>query len=372
MDKSSTPRALAGIRVLDLSRVLAAPLAAQWLGDLGADVIKIERPGSGDESRTYGPPFLTDRDGNITDTAAFYLSCNRSKKSVTVDHSTPEGQALIRDLASKSDVVLENFRAGALKKYNLDYASLALVNPRLVYCSVTGFGQDGPYAKRPGYAGIAILAALRHRDAAGEGQHIDLSLLDCSLASLSHFAMNYLVSGVVPTRRGNGGFGGVPSQAFQTKDRGIFIVAGTDKQFSALCKAVGRLDLFADSRFKTTAGRIENRSALLSLLEEVFKTRTQLQWLELLEAADISVGPVNELADVFANPQIQHRKMLVETEHALAGTIRLLANPMRLSKTPVTDYPAPPLMGQHTREVLATVLGLDAAQLDNLAQKHVI
>jgi crotonobetainyl-CoA:carnitine CoA-transferase CaiB-like acyl-CoA transferase len=407
MDKSSTPRALAGIRVLDLSRVLAAPLAAQWLGDLGADVIKIERPGSGDESRTYGPPFLTDRDGKITGTAAFYLSCNRNKKSVTVDHSTPEGQALIRDLASKSDVVLENFRAGALKKYNLDYASLALVNPRLVYCSVTGFGQDGPYAKRPGYdgifqamgglmsvsghpdepmkvgismvdiltslyAGIAILAALRHRDAAGEGQHIDLSLLDCGLASLSHFAMNYLVSGVVPTRRGNGGFGGVPSQAFQTKDRGIFIVAGTNKQFSALCMAVGRLDLIADPRFNTTAGRIENRSALLPLLDEVFKTRTQLQWLELLEAADISVGPVNELADVFANPQIQYRKMLVETEHALAGTIRLLANPMRLSKTPVTDYSAPPLMGQHTREVLATVLGLDAARLDTLAQKHVI
>ena len=407
MDKSSTPRALAGIRVLDLSRVLAAPLAAQWLGDLGADVIKIERPGSGDESRTYGPPFLTDRDGKITDTAAFYLSCNRSKKSVTVDHSTPEGQALIRDLASKSDVVLENFRAGALKKYSLDYASLALVNPRLVYCSVTGFGQDGPYAKRPGYdgifqamgglmsvsghpdepmkvgismvdiltslyAGIAILAALRYRDATGEGQHIDLSLLDCSLASLSHFAMNYLVSGVVPTRRGNGGFGGVPSQAFQTKDRGIFIVAGTDKQFSALCKAVDRLDLFADPRFNTTAGRIENRVALLPLLNEVFKTRTQLQWLELLEAADISVGPVNELADVFADPQIQHRKMLVETEHALAGTIRLLANPMRLSKTPVTEYLAPPLMGQHTREVLGTVLGLDAAQLDTLAEKRVI
>jgi crotonobetainyl-CoA:carnitine CoA-transferase CaiB-like acyl-CoA transferase len=407
MSTSPGPRSLAGIRVLDLSRVLAAPLAAQWLGDLGAEVIKIERPGSGDESRTYGPPFLKDRDGNVTDTAAFYLCCNRGKKSVTVDHSTPEGQALIRALAEKSDVVLENFRAGTLKKYGLDYAALAAVNPKLVYCSVTGFGQDGPYAKRPGYdgifqamgglmsvsgypdepmkvgismvdilaslyAGIAILAALRHRDATGEGQHIDLSLLDCSLASLSHFAMNYLVSGVVPERRGNGGFGGVPSQAFETKDRRIFVVAGTNKQFSAFCKAAGRMDLFADPRFNTTAGRIENRPALLEVLVHVFKTRTQRVWLELLEAADVPVGPVNELSDVFADPQIQHRKMLVETEHPLAGRITLLANPMRLSKTPITEYAAPPLMGQHTREVLASVLGFDAARLDSLAQKQVI
>ena len=407
MSIPTTPRALSGIRILDLSRVLAAPLAAQWLGDLGAEVIKIERPGSGDESRTYGPPFLKDRDGNVTDTAAFYLSCNRGKKSVTVDHSTPEGQALIRELAAKSDVVLENFRAGALKKYGLDYASLALVNPRLVYCSVTGFGQDGPYAKRPGYdgifqamgglmsvsgypddpmkvgismvdiltslyAGIAILAALRHRDVSGEGQHIDMSLLDCGLASLSHFAMNYLVSGEVPTRRGNGGFGGVPSQAFQCKDRRVFIVAGNNKQFSAFCKAAGCMHLFEDPRFNSTAGRIENRPALLPLLDEVFKERTQAEWLELLDAADVPAGPVNELPEVFANPQIQHRKMLVETEHPLAGTIRLLANPMRLSKTPVTDYPAPPLMGQHTREVLGAVLGLDAMQLDALAQKQVI
>ena len=407
MSTPTTPRALSGIRILDLSRVLAAPLAAQWLGDLGAEVIKIERPGSGDESRTYGPPFLKDRDGNITDTAAFYLSCNRGKKSVTVDHSTPEGQALIRELAAKSDVVLENFRAGALKKYGLDYTSLALVNPRLVYCSVTGFGQDGPYAKRPGYdgifqamgglmsvsgypddpmkvgismvdiltslyAGIAILAALRHRDVSGEGQHIDMSLLDCGLASLSHFAMNYLVSGEVPTRRGNGGFGGVPSQAFQCKDRRVFIVAGNNKQFSAFCKAAACMHLFEDPRFNSTAGRIENRPALLPLLDEVFMGRTQAEWLELLDAADVPAGPVNELPEVFANPQIQHRKMLVETEHPLAGTIRLLANPMRLSKTPVTDYPAPPLMGQHTREVLGAVLGLDAMQLDALAQKQVI
>lgn len=401
------PRALAGVRILDLSRVLAAPLAAQWLGDLGAEVIKVERPGSGDESRTYGPPFLKDREGNATDTAAFYLACNRGKKSVTVDHSTAEGQELIRELARRSDVVLENFRAGALRKYGLDYASLAQVNPRLVYCSVTGFGQDGPYAKRPGYdgifqamgglmsvsgypddpmkvgismvdiltslyAGIAILAALRHRDASGEGQHIDLSLLDCGLASLSHFAMNYLVSGQVPERRGNGGFGGVPSQAFQCKDRRVFIVAGNNKQFTAFCEAAGCTELLEDVRFNSTAGRIQNRTQLLPLLDAVFKTRTQAEWLELLDAADVPAGPVNELPEVFANPQVQHRRMLVETEHPLAGTIKLLANPIRLSRTPVTDYPAPPLMGQHTREVLGELLGLDAARLDGLAGRGVI
>ncbi|HZR34895.1 MAG TPA: CoA transferase [Nevskia sp.] len=407
MNASATPRALAGIRILDLSRVLAAPLAAQWLGDLGAEVIKVERPGSGDESRTYGPPFLKDRDGKPTDTAAFYLACNRGKKSVTVDHSTPQGQDLIRELARHSDVVLENFRAGALGKYGLDYASLSQVNPRLVYCSVTGFGQDGPYSKRPGYDGIfqamgglmsvsgypddpmkvgismvdiltslyaaiAILAALRHRDASGEGQHIDLSLLDCGLASLSHFAMNYLVSGEVPERRGNGGFGGVPSQAFRCKDGRVFIVAGNNKQFSAFCKAADCTHLFEDLRFNSTAGRIQNRTQLLPLLDEVFQTRTQAQWLELLDAADVPAGPVNELPQVFADPQVQHRGMLVETEHPLAGPIKLLANPMRLSRTPVTDYPPPPLMGQHTREVLGSLLGLDAARLDALAREQVI
>jgi crotonobetainyl-CoA:carnitine CoA-transferase CaiB-like acyl-CoA transferase len=399
--------ALAGIRILDLSRVLAAPLAAQWLGDLGAEVIKIERPGSGDESRTYGPPFLKDRDGKPTDIAAFYLSCNRGKKSVTVDHSTPEGQGIIKALAAKSDVVLENFRAGALRKYGLDYTSLSALNPRLVYCSVTGFGQDGPYAAKPGYdgifqamgglmsvsgypddpmkvgismvdiltslyAGIAILAALRHRDATGEGQHIDLSLLDCGLASLSHFAMNYLVSGEVPERRGNGGFGGVPSQAFMCKDCRIFIVAGNNRQFSAFCKAAGRMDLFADARFNSTAGRIQHRKQLLPLLDEVFRTRTRAQWLELLDAADVPAGPVNELPEVFADPQVRHRGMLVETEHPLAGRLKLLANPMRLSKTPVRDYPAPPLMGQHTREVLGELLGFDAERLNTLAAAQVI
>jgi crotonobetainyl-CoA:carnitine CoA-transferase CaiB-like acyl-CoA transferase len=277
-----------------------------------------------------------------------------------------------------------------------------------VYCSITGFGQDGPYAKRPGYDGIfqamggmmsvsgypdepmkvgismvdiltslyasvAILAALRHRDqVSGEGQHIDLSLLDCGIASLSHFAMNYLVSGEVPQRRGNGGYGGVPSQAFKCSDRSIFIVAGNDKQFEALCRAADRLDLFADPRFSTTAQRVINRQPLLTLLDEMFAARSAAEWLKLLAQADVPSSSVNELPDVFADPQVRHRAVLVETEHPLAGPIKLLANPLHLSATPVADYPAPPLRGQHTREVLGRLLDMPAEQIDALAARRVI
>ena len=405
---SSSVKALHGVRVLDMSRVLAAPLAAQTLADLGAEVIKIERPGSGDESRTYGPPFLKDRDGQSTGIAAFYLACNRGKKSVTVDHSMPEGQEILRQLAAQSDVVLENFRAGALQKYGLDHASLRELNPRLVYCSITGYGQDGPYAKRPGYDGvfqamgglmsanghpeepmkvgismvdvltslhaaIAILAALRHRDhVSGEGQHIDLSLLDCGVASLSHFAMNYLVSGEVPQRRGNGGYGGVPSQAFRCSDGKVFVTAGNNKQFAALCRALGCPGLSEDPRFDKTAQRVINRDLLLPLLDEAFAALSVAECLQRLDAADVPAGPVNELPGVFANPQVRHRGMLVETDHPLAGTIQLLRSPLRLSETPVTDYAAPPLLGQHTREVLAERLGLNSERLDALAAAHVI
>jgi len=400
--------ALSGIRVLDLSRVLAAPLAAQQLADLGAEVIKIERPGGGDESRTYGPPFLKDRDGASTGTAAFYLACNRGKKSVTVDLATTEGQEIVRGLAKQCDVVLENFRAGALKKYGLDADSLRALNPRLVYCSITGFGQDGPYAARPGYDGIfqamggvmsssghadepmkvgismvdvltgqtaciAILAALRHRDqVSGEGQHIDLALLDCAVASLSHFAMNWLVSGEVPPRRGNGGFGGVPSQAFPCSDGSIFIVAGNDRQFGALCRAIGSPALAADPRFDHGAGRVVNREPLLQALREVLATRPVAAWLELLDAADVPAGRVNELPEVFDNPQVRHRGMLVEAEHAQAGPIRMLANPIRLSATPVEHYPAPPLLGEHTQEVLSTLLAMDASHIDALRARKVL
>jgi len=399
--------ALKGVRVLDLSRVLAAPLATQLLADLGAEVIKVERPGSGDEARTYGPPFLKTRDGEATDIAAFYLACNRNKQSITINHALPEGQALIRKLVAQSDVLVENFRGGVLKKYGLDYASLREINPRLIYLSVTGFGQTGPYRHRPGYDGIfqamgglmsvsghpnepmkvgismvdiltsfygatAILAALRHRDASGEGQHIDLALLDCGLASLSHFAMNYLVSGTVPTRRGNGGFGGIPSQAFQCSDKPLFIVAGNNAQFSAFCRVAGRMDIFEDPRFNSTAGRIANREQILPILDEVFKTKTRDEWLELLDEADIPASPVNELPDVFDNPQIQHRGMLAETEHALAGAIKILANPIQFSATPIGDYTAPPLMGEHTDAILAGKLGLRAGELADLRAKGVI
>jgi len=413
--------ALAGVRVLDLSRVLAGPLAGQLLADLGAEVIKIERPGVGDDSRTYGPPFLADRQGEPTDTAAFYLACNRNKQSVTVDHSTPAGQRLIRELAAHCDVLIENFRTGTLAKYGLDYESLREVNPRLVYLSITGFGQTGPYAERPGYDGVfqamcgmmsvsghpeepmkvgismvdiltslyastAVLAALRHRDqgddvdrgggrngsGSGEGQHIDLSLLDCGLASLSHFAMNYLVSGEVPVRRGNGGFGGVPSQAFQCADRPIFLVAGNDRQFRAFCAAAGRPELPDDPRFADTPGRIAHREALLPILAEVFRSRPRDEWLALLAKHDVPAGPVNELPEVFADPQIRHRGMLVQVEDPEAGTIPMPANPMRFSATPIEGYEHPPRLGEHTGEVLGRVLGLTAAEVDELHQRGVV
>jgi len=400
--------ALSGIRVLDLSRVLAAPLAAQTLADLGAEVIKIERPGVGDEGRTYGPPFLMDRDGKSTGTAAFFLACNRGKKSVTVDLATAEGQQIVRDLAASCDVVLENFRAGALQKYGLDHASLRAVNPRLVYCSITGFGQDGPCADKPGYDGIfqamggvmaanghpdepmkigismvdiltgqqaaiAILAALRHRDqVSGEGQHIDMALLDCAVASLSHFAMNYLVSGEVPVRRGNGGFGGVPSQAFDCSDGMVFIVAGNNQQFGALCRAIDAPALAEDPRFDHAAGRVVHRDALLQGLREVLRRRSVAEWLARLDAADVPAGRVNELPQVFEHPQVRHRGMLVSAEHAQAGAIPLIASPIRLSATPVEPCAAPPTLGQHTHEVLSQLLGLPDARIAELAQSQVI
>ncbi len=403
--------ALAGIRVLDLSRVLAGPLAAQMLGDLGAEVIKVERPGIGDDARTYGPPFLADRSGRPTDTAAFYLACNRNKRSITVDLSTARGQEIVRRLVAQCDVVVENFRTGTLAKYGLDYAGLREVNPRLVYLSITGFGQTGPYADRPGYDGIfqamsgmmsasghpeepmkagisivdiltslyattAVLAALRHRDQGGgrgEGQHIDLSLLDCGLASLSHFAMNYLVSGEVPRRRGNGGFGGVPSQAFRCADqRSLFLVAGNDRQFRAFCAAAGRGDLPRDPRFADTPGRISHREALLAILQEVFLSKTREEWLSLLDEYDVPAGPVNELPQVIADPQVRHREMIIEVEHEEAGTVPMPANPIRLSATPVHGYAAPPRLGEHTEEVLGQLAGLTAEQVAELRERGVV
>ncbi|MGB0210632.1 CaiB/BaiF CoA transferase family protein [Algiphilus sp.] len=407
MADADTASALEGLRILDLSRVLAAPLCTQWLADLGAEVIKVERPGSGDESRTYGPPFLKDRDGNATDTAAFYLACNRNKRSITVNHATEEGREVIRKLVAESDVLVENFRSGVLAKYGLDYESLKAINPRLIYLSITGFGQTGPYAQRPGYDGIfqamcgmmsvsgypddpmkvgvsmvdiltslfgaiGILSAVHHRHRTGEGQYIDLSLLDCGLASLSHFVMSYLVSGDVPQRRGNGGFGGIPSQAFQCADQPIFIVAGNDQQFRALCEAAGRPDIHEDPRFNSTRGRITNRDTIVPILDALFRTRSRDEWLALLDEAGVPASPINEIPDVFANPQIRHRGMLVETDDPVSGALKLLANPIRLSGTPVHDYRAPPTMGTDTDAVLQELAGLSREAVSELRAKGVV
>jgi crotonobetainyl-CoA:carnitine CoA-transferase CaiB-like acyl-CoA transferase len=409
---TTTPGALAGVRVLDLSRVLAAPLATQCLGDMGAQVIKVERPGKGDESREYGPPFVKDLDGQPTTDAAFYLSCNRNKQSVTVDLASPDGQQIIRQLAAQSDVVIENFKAGALARYGLDYASLKAVNPELIYCSITGFGQTGPLSHKPGYDGVfqamsgmmsvsglpdsvpgggpmkvgismvdiltslyavnAILAALHHRNSnGGSGQYIDLALLDCGLASLSHFAMNYLVSGEVPQRRGNGGYGGVPSQTFACSDRDIFLVAGNNVQFGRLCDAIERPELAKDPRFANTAGRIQNRDALLAILDEVFATRSADDWLARLDVADVPSSAVNDLPQALANPQIQHREMIQTIQRPGNGDIQILRNPIRFSATPIETYTPPPAVGEQTEAVLKG-LGYDAKTLEDLRARRVI
>lgn len=404
--------ALNGVRILDLSRILAAPFCSQLLADLGAEVIKVERPGEGDDARTYGPPFLNDAEGQPTRDAGFYLSCNRNKRSITVDHSKPEGAAVIRALAAKSDVLIENFRTGVLAKYGLDYDSLKAENPGLVYCSITGFGQDGPYAARPGYDGVfqamcgmmsvsglpdgvpgggpmkvgvsmvdiltglyassAILSALRHRDRTGEGQHIDMALLDCGLASLSHYVQNYLISGLVPERRGNGGFGGIPSQTFKCSDREIFIVASTNKQFAALTKVLGEPELASDPRFDQVSRRIEHRDTLLAILNELFAKRSAAEWLAELEAADVPASPVNDVAMVFDNPQIKHRGMLTSVVHPVAGELPVLRNPIRMSGTPIGEAMAPPTLGQHNEAVLRDVLGYDDAQIAALREAAVL
>jgi crotonobetainyl-CoA:carnitine CoA-transferase CaiB-like acyl-CoA transferase len=396
---------LDGIRVLDLSRILAAPLASQLLADMGAEVIKVERPGVGDDARQYGPPFLGEPDDEMS---GFYLSANRNKRSVTIDHSIPKGAALVAELAARSDVLIENFRSGVLAKYGLDYESLRVHNPRLVYCSVTGFGQTGPYAQRAGYDGVfqamsgmmsvsgvpdgepgagpmkvgvsmvdvltglyassAILAALHHRDTrSGAGQFIDLALLDCGVAALSHYVQNYLVSGVAAPRRGNGGFGGIPSQAFACGDTEIFVVASTARQWAGVAKALGRPELTDDPRFATVSARIANRDLVLSTLKEVFATKPASHWIDALEAEDVPVSPVNDMAGVFDNPQVQHRRMRRTVEVHNGRTIDLVANPIHFSDTPVDSYAAPPRLGEQTEDVLRTVL---AKSDDDIRELH--
>ena len=409
----ATRRPLDGVRVLDLSRILAGPLAGQLLADMGADVIKVERPGAGDDSRQYGPPFLDGEVGRAQGFSGFFLSCNRGKQSVAIDIASPEGSAIVARLAADSDVLIENFRVGTLARYGLDYASLAAANPGLIYCSVTGFGQDGPMAERPGYDGIfqamgglmsvsghaddspgggpmkvgisivdvitahyasiAIIAALYDRDRrAGQGQHIDLALLDSCVATLSHFAQNYLISGKLQQRRGNAGYGGVPSQSFRCADGSLFLTTGNESQFRRLCHALEQPDLITHPLCTDNLTRTVNRDAVSTLLETVFLTRTVADWLARLDAADVPAGPINDVAQVFENPQVRHRHMAANVDSPLGGMLQVVANPIRYSATPVDRPTRPPGLGEHTASILATRLGYTPGQLADMAASGVI
>ena len=403
-DKDNT--ALGHIRVLDLTRVLAGPWCAQNLADLGAEVIKVERPGVGDDTRSWGPPYLCDEDGNNTTEAAYYLSANRGKQGITVDIATPKGQQIIRDLALQSDVVLENYKVGQLKKYGLDYDSLKAIKPNLVYCSITGFGQTGPYAHRAGYdfiiqgmgglmsitgerddlpgggpqkAGIAIadlmtgmyttiavLAALSHRDRTGEGQYIDMALLDVQVAMLANMSSNYLTSGKVPVRQGNAHANIVPYQTFATSDGHIIVAAGNDGQYRQLVMAGDRPELADDIRFATNPARVQNREILVPLLADMIKLKTKEQWISLLEAAGVPCGPINNLDEVFQHPQIIARNMCITLPHPSAGEVRLVANPIKMSATPIQYETPPPLLGQHTEAILRHVLHYSSDEIAQL------
>lgn len=403
-----TKGALAHLRVLDLSRVLAGPWAGQMLADLGAEVIKVEKPGQGDDTRTWGPPFLRDDHGRDTRESAYYLSANRGKQSLAIDFTRAEGQELVRKLAAGCDVVLENFKAGGLAKYGLDYASLRQVKPDLIYCSITGFGQDGPYAQRAGYdflvqgmgglmsltgepegepmkvgvaltdiftgmyASVAVLAALSHRDRTGQGQHVDLALLDVQVAVLANQAANYLVGGMVPRRLGNAHPNIVPYQAFATSDGHVILAVGNDAQFHKFCAVAGCPELAADRRYASNAARVGNRDSLIPLLRQVLASRPSTVWIEMLEAAGVPCGPINTLDQVFDNPQIRYRGMVAAVDHPLAGSVDLVANPIRFSETPISYDRAPPLLGADTDAVLARLLGLDEATISGLRAKGVV
>lgn len=408
---SKAAQSLAGVRVLDLSRVLAGPWCTQTLADLGADVIKVERPGSGDDTRGWGPPFLKDRDGHDTAEAAYYLGTNRNKRSIAVDIAQAAGQQLIRAMAAQCDVFVENFKVGDMARYGLDAAALCALNPRLVYCSVTGFGQTGPYRERAGYdyavqgigglmsvtgerddlpgggpqkvgvavadlftgmyATVAILAALRHRDLTGEGQAIDMALLDTQVAMLANLGANYLSTGVAPRRMGNAHQNIVPYQVFEVADGHIILAVGNDGQYAKFCDVAGVPELAADPRFVRNAGRVRHRATLVPMLAEVLKRRAKADWLASLEAAKVPCGAINDLAEVFADPQVRARGMTVEVPHPLAGSVPLVASPVRMSRTPVQYRRAPPLLGEHTAEVLRE-FGVDEAQCAALQEQGAI
>ena len=416
---------LSSIRVLDLSRVLAGPWCTQTLADLGADVIKIERPETGDDTRTWGPPFLKDANGHDTPEAAYYLGANRNKRSVTCDIAQPAGQALIRELAVHCDVFVENFKVGDMARYGLDYASIKAINPRIVYCSVTGFGQTGPYADRAGYdyaiqgmgglmsvtgerddlpdegsqqirggpqkvgvavadlmtgmyATVGILAALRHAEKTGEGQQVDMALLDTQVAMLANLGANYLVSGVVPGRMGNAHQNIVPYQVFEvaaapsgSKDH-IIIAVGNDSQFRKYCEVANVPELGTNPLFALNRDRVKNRAQLVPILEAVMRTRSKADWLAAFEAAKVPCGAINNLAEVFADPQIQSRSMVTHWQHPHQSDLQLVSSPLKLSATPVRCDLPPPLLGQHTHEVLRGVLNYPDSKLSELQRTKVI
>ena len=397
---------LDGVRVLDLTRVLAGPWATQNLADLGAEVIKVERPGHGDDTRKWGPPFLRDREGRDSADAAYYLACNRGKKSITLDFTRPDGREIARALAARSDVLVENFKVGDLARHSLDYAALARENPRLVYCSITGFGQDGPYRDRPGYdfmvqglgglmsvtgerddlagggpqkvgvavsdlftgmyATTAILAALLERGRSGQGQHIDMALLDVQVAMLANLSSSYFVSGDPPRRMGNAHQNIVPYHVFRAADEFLVVAVGNDGQFAAFCSVLGVPEWSADARFSTNPERVRHRDLLVGLISQRLAGRPAREWLVALEASGVPCGPINDLGQVFADPQVVHRGMRVKAPHPVAGEVTMVANPMKFSATPITHDRGPPLLGEHTEEVLRTVLGVDRTRFEAL------
>ena len=416
---TSNAGALAGIKVLDLSRVLAGPWCTQVLADLGADVVKVERPGAGDDTRHWGPPFLKDAQGNDTDQASYFTACNRNKRSVTIDMATADGQALIRQMAQQADIVVENFKVGGLKQYGLDHESLRALNPRLIYCSVTGFGQDGPYAERAGYdlmiqamsgmmsitgrpdgepgggplrvgvaltdlftgvyASTAILAALNVRHATGEGQHIDMSLLDVGMAILANQAAGFLATGQSPQRQGNSHPSLAPYQDFPTADGAMLLAIGNDGQFQRFCAAAGQPQWAADARYASNTLRVKHRTDLIPAMEAVTRTRTTAEWVALLEDKAVPCGPINTVAQAFDDPQVKARGLAVTLPRWKAGEkagdgvehITGVASPLRLSATPPVLRNAPPALGQHTDEVLGE-LGLDTERIAQLRAAGVL
>ncbi len=404
-------KALDHLRVLDMSRVLAGPFLAQNLADFGADVIKVERPHHGDETRTF-PPYLKDENGEETPDSAYFMSINRGKRSITIDISTPRGQELIKALVEKSDVLIENYKVGDLKRYGLDYEAIRKVNPKIVYCSITGFGQTGPYRNRPGYdyifqamsglmsitggpdhlpgggpakvglaicdvitgiySSFAVMTALADREKSGEGQHIDMSLLDTTIATISHINMNYLVGGIVPKRMGTGHPSIVPYQMFQAKDGPMVVAVGNNGQFGKLCTLLDLPDLAEDKRFRTNPLRVKHRDELVPQLAEAFQRETINTWVEKLTKVGVPCGPLYDIPQVFEDPHLKERGVRVSLEHPRGESVSILANPARLSATPPTYERVAPLLGEHTREVLQNVLGFSDQTIEQLAAEGVI